>query len=84
MTVHSRLIKDKDGKSRKLQGHDEAGKLWLTRLLELVEKLDKDKKLVVPFADVDDEIVKARKESKQTLAKLSKVRVTPTKRDGNS
>lgn len=62
----------KDAKGKQSLATDEAGKLWLTRSLELLHTLEADKKHVSPVTDVDEEIQLARKEAVGTLKALQK------------
>ena len=72
MTVQNRVIKGDDAKAQRLAGTDSSGKLWLTRCLEWLEVVEKDKSHATPSVDVDKEIAKARKHARATLARLHK------------
>jgi hypothetical protein len=73
-TIHTRIVKaENDERSRKLQGSDSAGNLWLERCLKTIEAIEADAKHVTPAIEVDDEIREARKLARKTLASLKKV-----------
>lgn len=72
MTVQNRVVKGDDAKAQRLAGTDLSGKLWLTRCLEWLEVVEKDKSHATPSVDVDKEIAKARKQARATLARLHK------------
>jgi DNA polymerase phi len=72
MTVQNRVVKGDDAKAQRLAGTDLSGKLWLTRCLEWLDIVEKDKSHATPSVDVDKEIAKARKQARATLARLHK------------
>lgn len=72
MTVQNRVVKGNDEKSQRLAGTDASGKLWLTRCLEWLDVVEKDKTHASPAVDVDKEIAKGRKQARATLARIHK------------
>jgi DNA polymerase phi len=72
MTVQNRVVKGNDKKSQRLAGTDASGKLWLTRCLEWLDVVEKDKTHASPAVDVDKEIAKGRKQARATLARIHK------------
>lgn len=72
LTVQTRVVKGIEDKVQKLSGTDATGKLWLTRCLEWLDVVEKDKRHASAAVDVDKEIVKARKQARATLARIHK------------
>lgn len=72
LTVQNRVVKDNEDKVQKLSGTDASGKLWLTRCLEWLDVVEKDKRHASAAVDVDKEIAKARKQARATLARIHK------------
>ncbi|GHJ85594.1 hypothetical protein NliqN6_1996 [Naganishia liquefaciens] len=72
MTVQNRVVKGDDTKSQRITGTDASGKLWLSRCLEWLEVVEKDKSHATAVVDVDKEILKGRKHARATLARLHK------------
>ncbi|KAJ9097367.1 hypothetical protein QFC19_006835 [Naganishia cerealis] len=72
LTVQNRVVKGGEDKVQRLSGTDATGKLWLTRCLEWLDVLEKDKRHASAAVDVDKEIVKARKQVRATLARIHK------------
>ncbi|KAJ9108957.1 hypothetical protein QFC21_000280 [Naganishia friedmannii] len=72
LTVQNRVVKGNEDKVQRLSGTDGTGKLWLTRCLEWLDIVEKDKRHASATVDVDKEIVKARKQARATLARIHK------------
>jgi DNA polymerase phi len=64
----------REGEKRREQGRNDNGQLWLRRALDIIAQVEKDAKAFEPVVEVDEEIVKMRKDAMELLVKVSTVR----------